>query len=49
MVEIFARLNVDAMLPALEETIEEWRPDLIVREASEFASASQLTSTACAT
>ena len=39
MGEIFARLNVDAMLPTLEEAIEEWRPDLIVREASEFASA----------
>ena len=37
--EIFAQLNVDAMLPTMEETIEEWRPDLIVREASEFASA----------
>jgi len=36
---IFARLNVDAMLPTLEEAIEEWRPDLIVREGSEFASA----------
>jgi len=36
---IFARLNVDAMLPTFEEAIEEWRPDLIVREGSEFASA----------
>ena len=36
---IFARLNVDAMLPTLEEAIEEWRPDLIVPEGSEFASA----------
>lgn len=36
---IFARLNVDAMLPTLEEAIEEWRPDLVVREGSEFASA----------
>ncbi len=36
---IFARLNVDAMLPALEEAIEEWRPDVIVRESAEFASA----------
>lgn len=36
---IFARLNVDAMLPTLEEAIEEWRPDLIVRGGSEFASA----------
>jgi UDP:flavonoid glycosyltransferase YjiC (YdhE family) len=36
---IFARLNVDAMLPTLKETIEDWQPDLVVREASEFASA----------
>ena len=36
---IFARLNVDAMLPTLVDTIEEWRPDLVVREASEYASA----------
>jgi UDP:flavonoid glycosyltransferase YjiC (YdhE family) len=36
---IFAGLNVEAMLPALEEAIEEWRPDLVVREGAEFASA----------
>jgi UDP:flavonoid glycosyltransferase YjiC (YdhE family) len=36
---IFARLNVQAMLPTLRATIEEWRPDLVVREPSEFASA----------
>jgi UDP:flavonoid glycosyltransferase YjiC (YdhE family) len=36
---IFARLNVEAMLPTLEATIEEWRPDLVARESSEFASA----------
>ena len=36
---IFAGLNVDAMLPALEEAIEDWRPDLVVRETAEFASA----------
>ena len=37
--QIFAGLNVDAMLPTLERTIEEWKPDLILREAAEFASA----------
>ena len=37
--EIFARLNVDAMLPTLEETIEEWRPDLSSARPREFASA----------
>lgn len=37
--EIFARLNVRAMLPSLRETCDEWRPDLVLREQSEFASA----------
>jgi UDP:flavonoid glycosyltransferase YjiC (YdhE family) len=36
---IFARLNVDAMLPTLEATIAEWQPDLVVREGAEYASA----------
>ncbi len=36
---IFARLNVEAMLPTLENVIEEFRPDLVLRESSEFASA----------
>jgi UDP:flavonoid glycosyltransferase YjiC (YdhE family) len=36
---IFARLNVDAMLPKHHEVIERWRPDLVVRESAEFASA----------
>ena len=37
--QIFAALNVDAMLPTLEQTIEEWKPDLVLRESAEFASA----------
>lgn len=36
---IFARLNVEAMLPSLESAIEEWKPDLVVREPNEYASA----------
>jgi hypothetical protein len=36
---IFARLNVDAMLPHTESAIEDWRPDLVVREPNEYASA----------
>jgi hypothetical protein len=28
---IFARLNVEAMLPHIEAAIEDWRPDLVVR------------------
>ena len=37
--EIFAGLNVRAMLPALRAAIAEWKPDLVIREQSEFASA----------
>jgi hypothetical protein len=37
--QIFAALNVDAMLPTLEQAIEEWKPDLVLREISEYASA----------
>jgi UDP:flavonoid glycosyltransferase YjiC (YdhE family) len=37
--EIFGRLNVHAMLPSLEVACAEWRPDLLVREEAEFASA----------
>ncbi len=36
---IFAQLNVEAMLPAMRATIEEWQPDLVLREFSEYASA----------
>lgn len=36
---IFAGLNVEAMLPTLSASIEEWQPDLVVRESAEFASA----------
>jgi hypothetical protein len=37
--DIFARLGTEAMLPALRAACEEWRPDLVLRELSEFASA----------
>ena len=36
---IFARLNVRAMFGPISEAIEEWRPDLILRENAEYASA----------
>jgi UDP:flavonoid glycosyltransferase YjiC (YdhE family) len=36
---IFADLNVRAMLPTLRAAIDEWRPDLVVREPNEYASA----------
>jgi UDP:flavonoid glycosyltransferase YjiC (YdhE family) len=37
--EIFGRLNVRAMLPSLRAAVDEWRPDLVIREQHEFASA----------
>lgn len=37
--QIFATLNVRAMLPAVRETVRDWRPDVVVREPAEFASA----------
>jgi UDP:flavonoid glycosyltransferase YjiC (YdhE family) len=37
--EIFARLNVRAMLPALRAALTEWKPDVVIREQAEFASA----------
>jgi UDP:flavonoid glycosyltransferase YjiC (YdhE family) len=36
---LFASLTVDAMLPSFMEAIEEWRPDLVLREVYEYASA----------
>jgi UDP:flavonoid glycosyltransferase YjiC (YdhE family) len=36
---IFADLNVAAMLPRMHAAFEEWRPDLVVREQNEYASA----------
>lgn len=36
---IFPALGADAMLPMLLETIEEWTPDLVLREPYEHASA----------
>ena len=37
--EIFARLNVRAMLPALRSAIAEWKPDVVIHEQAEYASA----------
>lgn len=36
---IFADLNVAAMLPRMHAAFEEWRPELVVREQNEYASA----------
>jgi UDP:flavonoid glycosyltransferase YjiC (YdhE family) len=35
--EIFAGVNATAALPKLRETIDAWRPDLVVRDSAEFA------------
>jgi Erythromycin biosynthesis protein CIII-like, N-terminal domain len=36
---IFATLNVRAMLPHMRATVRDWRPDVILREPAEYASA----------
>ena len=37
--EIFGRLNSTASLPRLQEVCAQWRPDVVVRDPSEFGSA----------
>ncbi len=37
--DIFGRLNTTASLPRLREACEQWRPDVVVRDPSEFGSA----------
>jgi UDP:flavonoid glycosyltransferase YjiC (YdhE family) len=36
--EVFGRIDAQAALPALLETVERWRPQVIVRESAELAS-----------
>lgn len=36
--EVFARIDAQAALPSLVETVERWRPDLVLRESAELAS-----------
>lgn len=36
--EVFAGLDADAALPRLSATAERWRPDVVVRDPTEFAS-----------
>lgn len=36
--EVFARLDRDAALPAMREVVDEWRPDVVLREPAEIAS-----------
>jgi UDP:flavonoid glycosyltransferase YjiC (YdhE family) len=38
MRDVFAGVDARSVLPALTEAVGEWRPDLVVREAAEFAS-----------
>ena len=37
--EIFCRLNSGALLPVMRATCEDWTPDLVLRDPTEFASA----------
>src|SRR5262245_39519911 len=37
--ELFGRLATDAMLPAVEQLVDAWSPDLVLRDPAEFASA----------
>src|SRR5215218_4364843 len=37
--DLFIRLHAGAALPAMLATVEEWRPDVVVRETLEFSSA----------
>jgi len=37
--EVFGRLNTEARLPVIERALDEWRPDLVLHEAAEYASA----------
>jgi UDP:flavonoid glycosyltransferase YjiC (YdhE family) len=36
--EVFARIDAQAGLPSLVETVERWRPDVVLRESAELAS-----------
>ena len=36
--DVFGRIDAQAALPSLRETVERWRPDLILRESAELAS-----------
>ena len=37
--EVFGRLNTTAALPRLRAAVEEWRPDVVMREPNEYGSA----------
>lgn len=37
--ELFGRLATDAMMPAMEQTFTEWRPQFVLRDPCEYASA----------
>ncbi len=36
--EVFGRIDTRAALPAMRELVDEWRPDLVLRESCEFSS-----------
>lgn len=37
--DLFGRLATTAMLPAMQEVVREWKPDLVLRDPCEYASA----------
>lgn len=37
--ELFGRLATKAMLPAMESIVDDWQPDLVIRDPCEYASA----------
>jgi hypothetical protein len=37
--ELFGRLATEAMLPAMEQVVRSWKPDLVLRDPCEYASA----------
>ncbi|EWT02215.1 hypothetical protein N865_00390 [Intrasporangium oryzae NRRL B-24470] len=38
MAEVFGRLDAQAALPALRAVVDDWRPDVVLRESAEFGS-----------
>lgn len=36
--EVFGHLNLDASVPGLSRVLDEWRPDVVLREPAELAS-----------
>jgi hypothetical protein len=37
--QIFGRMNTTAALPRLQATLEDWRPDVVLRDPNEYGAA----------